>query len=78
MDSQVNPGRIIPANCDELFERGQSQSGNYLIQPSMDVVPFEVNCNFDNGLIKTIIAHDKPEEERTATIGINDGCDAKS
>ena len=77
LDSQVNPGRVNPANCDELFERGQTESGNYLIQPSMEVAPFEVYCDFDVDKVMTVIKHNKKEKQITATLGKPDGCEVK-
>ena len=77
MDSQINPGRVIGATCEELFERGQTENGLYLIQPSLDVEPFEVNCDFDNQPVLTIVSHDQPEKKTTATLGQHDGCESK-
>ena len=62
LDSQLNPGRVIPANCDEIYSRGGTENGAYLIQPFLEVEAFEVTCNFEKNPVLTIIAHDKPEK----------------
>ena len=74
LDYQINPGHVIPANCDELFERGQTESGDFFIQPSIEVSPFQVFCNFENDQIMTVIKHDKSEKRRTASQG-KPGCE---
>ena len=74
LDSQVNPGRVIPANCPELAERGKTEDGVYLIQPSIEVSPFEVTCQFGANETRTIVAHDQPGKQITSTPGKPDGC----
>ena len=78
LDSQVNPGRAVAANCEELAQRGEWQNGVYLIQPSTEVAPFEVTCDFQDGQTLTVIHHDKPERQMTATPGQTDGCEGNS
>ena len=72
----MNPGRVIPANCEELFERGQTKTGNYLIQPSTEVSPFEVLCNFEENPVMTVIKHDKEALQSTVKPG-GSGCEPK-
>ena len=78
MDAQVNPGRVTPANCQDLYDRGETKNGLYFIQPSLEVDAFEVTCDFQNDPVLTIIGHDKPGKQMTATPGQQDGCEGMS
>ena len=78
LDLQINPGRVISANCEELSERGQTENGLYWIQPTMEVEPFQVSCIFDQNATRTVIEHNKSEKEITSTPGQPDDCEGKN
>ena len=52
---------LANASCEEIFEKNVIENGIYLIQPSLDVDPFPVECEFgENGEVKTILNHRQP------------------
>jgi hypothetical protein len=46
-----------PASCQQLSDKGKSESGKFMIQPSPDVEPFIVDCVFENSTGTTKIQH---------------------
>lgn len=49
---------LANASCEEIFEKGGIENGIYTIQPSLDLDPFPVECEFgEDGHVKTILNH---------------------
>jgi len=49
---------LANASCEEIFEKGAIKNGIYKIQPSLDLDPFPVECEFgEDGKVKTILNH---------------------
>ena len=49
---------LANASCEEIFEKGGIENGMYTIQPSLDLDPFPVECEFgEDGHVKTILNH---------------------
>ena len=74
LEEKVLPGKIA-ASCDELAQRGETQSGEYQIKPTIDIEPFTVTCDFSEAIAKTIISHDHGGYGITSTPGQSDGCE---
>ena len=58
----------MPASCAEYLQIGNAVDGEYLIQPSRDLEPFNVQCKFVNGTASTIIG--KTHEQVTGFTSI--------
>ena len=65
----------IPVSCQEYRDNGILLSGSYKIQPSTDVAPFDVNCDFVGKIGKTIITKEHSKRSGfTSTPNALDGC----
>ena len=51
LEKIVRPGKI-PASCQEYFDRGTSETGQYEIKPNTEIEPFFVHCDFRNLFLK--------------------------
>jgi len=47
LENIVRPGKV-PASCDEYFDRGTIENGQYEIKPNTQIDPFLVYCDFRN------------------------------
>ena len=54
----------VPATCEEYRELGMNADGEYKIQPSRELEPFTVKCEFNETVAMTVIAkeHEKKEQ----------------
>ena len=66
----------VPASCEEYLQMGSIVDGERLIQPSRELEPFNVECQFVNGTATTII--EKTHEQITGFTSIPGtyGCSA--
>ena len=65
----------IPVSCQEYRDNGILLSGSYKIQPSTDVLPFDVECDFVEKIGKTIISKEHSKRSGfTSTPNALDGC----
>ena len=66
----------MPATCEEYMQMGSTINGERLIQPSRELEPFNVECQFNNGTASTII--EKTHEQVTGFTSIPGtyGCSA--
>ena len=49
---------LANASCEEIFGKGVMENGIYTIQPSLDLDPFPVECEFgEDGTVRTILNH---------------------
>ena len=70
---------VIPANCHEYSIMGSTIDAVYKIQPSLALEPFNVECEFNNGTVNTIVT--KQHSQVTGYTSLpqtagcaNDGC----
>ena len=65
----------VPGSCQEYRDNGILLSDRYKIQPSTDVAPFEVECDFVGKIGKTIITKEHSKRSGfTSTPNSLDGC----
>ena len=66
---------LFNSTCDEIWAYGVRQSGYYMIQPSLDVVPFEVYCEFTTIGATTVLFYTQTQANWTSTPNADDGCE---
>jgi len=65
----------VPSSCQEYLEIGNPEDGEFLIQPSRDLAPFNVQCQFGNETANTIIEKTHSEKAGfTSMPGMEYGC----
>lgn len=75
---KVELGTIMyNASCDEIQAFGVRKNGYYHVQPSLDVMPFVVYCEFRGNKAVSILEHTQSQSGWTATPYEDDGCDER-
>lgn len=62
------------ASCQQIWDEGERNNGLFMIQPSLDGVSFEVECEFTDTAATTVIHHRQSQQGITATPNQKDGC----
>ena len=55
VQDDLNARVPVPSSCEEYLQMGSIVDGKRLIQPSRELEPFTVECEFNNGTATTII-----------------------
>ena len=68
---------MFNASCYELWDLGERENGTFMIQPSLDGLPFEVECQFTDYDSITVINHRQSQSGQTAPPGAEGGCEPR-
>ena len=55
IQDDLNARVPVPSSCEEYLQMGSIVDGQRLIQPSQELEPFNMECQFNNGTATTII-----------------------